>query len=351
MATSQPRVTETEYVKILRQKLGEFMLTMIDLHKRGIKNSACVGEEDCIVTLIDALKEEGEAERSPIKTHFKNKSYESINQRLNTHTLVKEDYNLFKQFIVYIINIDTKKYNSEIEQRLLNVLLYNNGFPCRFLTKRNFNNSVDEYNKYLDNTLLYEMYMIIADISGNQSVNQKEKVIHNHYTVEIPDGLQQKLEGKLGTYSVNNEKIQIAGDGDCFYTAVAVWCKIYGITEDHLNSLTINVPFDFSEEHFKRNLKVPTPTDANPIPKPIKFPKENAKNDINEYLKFKTDALIIAQNMKKKITQDDFKPTFENEKNITESKEYEEYDGFTKDNGTHCNKYKGNQETKVEVEY
>jgi len=190
--------------------------------------------------------------------------------------------------------------------------------------------------------------MTMGDIDGNKgNKDNTGKVILNHYTVDIPDDTNNKLGEKPNQYTINNNKIQIADDGDCFYTAVAVWCKIYGITEEHLNSITYNVPFDFSEDHFKKNLKVPESTEQNKIPEPIEFPTN---------LTFiKTDALIIAQNMKNKITGKDFNPTFE-EKTIDENHtEYKEYvqNGITKDNGTHCNKYKGNMkqdETKVEVE-
>lgn len=333
MATSQPRVTETEYVQILRQKLGEFMLTMIDLHQRGVRIMKCTFNQDCINSLIDAIKLEGENKAEGHIGHRFNKGnkngnehteYKNMTTRLNNNTLTEEDYNLLKQFIVLIIN--SKKFNSPIEERLLNVLLYNNGFPCAFSIK----NYTDQINPetYNDNSNdLYKMHMILGDITGMITSNP------NHYTVDIPENLQTKLGGKLWNYEVRDKKIQIAPDGDCFFTAVAVWCKIYGITEEHLNSITYNVPFDFSREHFESNLKVPTSTKENPIPKPIELPT------------FKTDALKIASNMKNKIQNEAFRPEFGEPQEIINSSEYKDYDtnGMTKDNGTHCNKYKGNR--------
>ena len=340
---SENKYTEHDYVNILRRKLGEFMLTMIDLHQRGIKNSACVGEGDCIVSLIEALKDEGNAEGHIGYVFNKGNEHEqfytNMTRRLYGGTLTKDDYGLLKQFVNLIIT--SNKYNSESEVRLLNVLLFNNGFPCTFLIKQK---SQEEGIRYTEFDSLYKMYFILGDNSGKISSDTK-----NHYTIEIPDEFNRLLIEQKG-YTIADNKIQISPDGNCFYTAVAVWCKIYGIKEDHLNSLTYNVPFDFSEEHVQKNLKVPIQTNANTIPEPIEFPKDNAENVENDINKFKTDALTIANNMINKITQEDFKPTFgEDLKEIKESQEYKDYDGLNKDNGTHCNKYKGNkdQETKV----
>ena len=336
--STETRVKETEYVTILRQKLGEFMLTMLELHQRGVANMKCTVGVDCIKSLIDATRYEGEKGKAQGHTGFVfNKGpeheqfYTNMTTKLEKNSLTKDDYDLLKLFIVYII--DTQKYNSEIEIRLLNVLLHNNGFPCRFVIKtiyKNQNTSNVHNQNYLDNPLLYEMHMKIGDVSGNNTNAP------NHYTVEISEDLQNKLKENLN-YTVTDGKIQIATDGDCFYTAVAVWCKIYGITKEHLNSLTYNVPFGFSEKHFKMNLKVPNKTEQTPIPEPIEFPKDNVENDIN---KFKTDALIIAQNMKNKIQNTNINPNFGDLQDITESKEY-----INKINNdpTHCNKYKGNK--------
>jgi hypothetical protein len=339
--STETRVTETEYVKILRQKLGEFMLTMIDLHQRGVRIMKCTFDQDCIRSLIDAIKDEGKGKAQGHIGNVFNKGneheqfYTNMTTRLENNSLTKDDYDLLKRFIILIIN--SNKFNSQIEIRLLNVLLHNNGFPCRFVIKTIYKtkNASNVYNRnYLDNPLLYEMHMKLGDVSGNNTNAP------NHYTVEISEDLQNKLT-KSSNYTVTDGKIQIETDGDCFYTAVAVWCKIYGITKEHLNSLTYNVPFDFSEEHFKMNLKVPSLIEDIPIPEPIEFPTN---------LEFiKKDAFKIAQNMKNKIQNTDFNPTFE-EKIIDENHtEYKNYDGLKKDNGTHCNKYKGNQKTKVEV--
>jgi hypothetical protein len=340
---SENKYTEPDYVKILRQKLGEFMLTMLDLHQRGVANMKCTFKVDCIESLITALetvdeekdKNKNDDDTSEYKyfegTHTKQERIQYYKgMRDNLSTLKPENYNVLKKFVRDIIN--TQKYHSPIEERLLNVLLVNNGFPCYFSIK---NYTDKQPTIYEENTAsLYKMHMIIGNISGATTNSP------NHFTVEISGDLQNKLRGKLRHYIVNYGKIQIAPDGNCFYTAVAVWCKIYGITEEHLNSITYNVPFDFSKEHFESNLKVPESTTENPIPKPIELPT------------FKTDALKIASNMKNKIQNEAFRPEFGEPQEIINSSEYKDYDtnGITKDNGTHCNKYKGNKGNKEQKE-
>jgi hypothetical protein len=354
MSETTDGITETKYVKILRQKLGEFMLTMIDLHQRGVKHNSCVGEQDCIESLIDAIELEGENKSKGHIGHQFNKGQDHMffykRMKRSVDNLTKEQYDLLKQFTILIIN--SEKYNSTIEERLLNVLLVNNGFPCQFMVYRY------DTNPELINTTnqLYKMYMINGDSYGLHLKSNGQGVKPNHYTVKIPEEL---LKTKYDEYTVvkkiqtnyknrNDKQIQIKGDGNCFYTAVAVWCKIYGITEEHLNSITYNVPFGFSEEHSKSNLKVPNPTDDNSIPKPIELPKDG--NDTYGFKKFiETDAPTIAQNMINKIKETTFKPQFNGEnKTITESKEYKDYTetegkGVNKDTKTHCNKYKGNK--------
>jgi hypothetical protein len=105
---------------------------------------------------------------------------------------------------------------------------------------------------------------------------------------------------------------------------------------EYLKNMTYNIPFTFSEEHFQKNLKVPNPTEDNPIPKPIPIP-----NNI--------ETLVgIANSMLEKVKT--LTPTFGDSQDITDSDEYKNYleNGVTKDNGTHCNKYKGNKKQKVQ---
>ena len=310
--------TAPDYVKILRQKLGEFMLTMLDLHQRGIKYDVIMP------TFITALEVEAKVK------------FPEMISRHETDNLTREDYNSLKQFIIKIIT--TQKFNSEIEANLLCVLLFNNGFPCRFIT-----NNIQQTGKPSENPepkdFEYEFYEFKM-IFGNDADETKNP---NHYTVHVPEELREKLGGKLLNYEVEDEKIQIAGDGDCFYTAVAVWCKIYGITINHLNSITYNVPFEFSKEHFESNMKVrlSEKTDSNPFPEPLPPP-----------LEFRSKAIEIAKNMIGKLVpkgEENNKlvsPIFEDEKlDIINSEDYKAYlqDGVIKNEGTHCNKYKGNK--------
>ena len=118
--STETRVKETEYVTILRQKLGEFMLTMLELHQRGVANMKCTVGVDCIKSLIDATRYEGEKGKAQGHTGFVfNKGpeheqfYTNMTTKLEKNSLTKDDYDLLKLFIVYII--DTQKYNSEIE--------------------------------------------------------------------------------------------------------------------------------------------------------------------------------------------------------------------------------------------
>ena len=72
----------------------------------------------------------------------------------------------------------------------------------------------------------------------------------------------------------------------------------------------------------------------NKIPKPI---------EVKEYEKFVNMASNIANHFKTKIDGETL--TFsEKTKNINDSQEYKDYlnNGVTQNQGTHCNKYKGN---------
>lgn len=319
-----------EYVKILRQKLGEFMLTMLDLHQRGIK--LLCGLEDCIESLIDELAAEGKNKPDDHVGHPFNKISEHVtfysNMKLRAYALNAEDYALLKQFVNLIIT--SKKYSSESEVRLLNVLLFNNGFPYTFSIKQKGQEEGMSYTEF-DSLYKIKMYFILGDNSGNISSDTK-----NHYTIEIPDEFKERLLKdnivQQAGYAIVDNKIQISPDGNCFYTAVGVWCKIYGIKEEHLKSITYNVPFEFSKEHFESNMKVrlSKKTDSNPFPKPISLP--NSQDDLKK----------IAENMIEQVKK--LAPNFGEFQNITGSKEYKDYKtkGVIKDNETHCNKYKGN---------
>jgi hypothetical protein len=320
------------YVDIMRQKIGEFMLIHNDLEEtRGV-----------------ALE--------PIFNRVINASDSSTPSK---------DITTIKDMAVNIIQSKTNKSTSEHADHhsivLLHALLFNNGFPCQIIIDKLKNQDTTttyiDYIDYIDHkdhkdidndARIYHMHVLLAGANG-EAVDSP-----NHYTFSIPSDMNIQIPTELNdllneiTTSTENKnttgdmkKYNTLTDGHCFYRAIANWCIIYGITVDHLKNMTYNIPFTASKEHFQQNLKVPTSTTRD-IPKPIEFPKD-------EFLKFKKDALIIAQNMKKKITQEDFKPTFEEDfKDITKSKEYKEYTNKIANDPTHCKKYKGNKETKVE---
>jgi hypothetical protein len=301
----------TDYQKVLRKKIGEFMLVINDLLVRGVVAHPTL---NTVRTLEDIVKTITEGNK---KT--------------------------------------TNEWAEDPEITTLMTLLYNNGYPFQLYnhiaqtvteTQTQPGNQTYPENNLFDNgAALYKSYIIFGDLTGGQVENP------NHYTVAVPNEILGKVEFPNGIIQIDTTdtaKIQVPGDGHCFYKAFSIWCMAYGVTIDHLENLSYNVPFEFNIESHKQNFKVDLTgyTDENNvnIPKPIGLPKSNTP-DTYGFSQFKTDALIIAQNMKNKIQNTDFNPTFEEKfKNIKESKEYENYDGLKKDNGTHCNKYKGNIE-------
>jgi hypothetical protein len=303
------------YVNIMRQKIGEFMLIRGDLERRGTISG--VGLDNMIDKTVVVYQNKTNKEIAEFT--IKNKS-----------------------------NNSTGDWADDLQISPLSTLLFNNGFPCQIIVKTLTKPESISDNQLLEAGVLgdvvYKMPVVYAGAKGEPV----DTGTQDHYTfiiptdmkdkINIPENLQNLLTDDMEETSVTDGmvKYQTEGDGHCFYRAVANWCIIYGITTDHLKNMTYNVPFEFSEEHFKRNLKVPNQTQQIPIPKPIEFPTN---------LEFiKKDALIIAQNMKNKITQEDFNPTFGDLQTIDETHtEYKNYDGLKKDNGTHCNKYKGNK--------
>jgi len=299
---------QNPYVDIMRQKIGEFMLIRDDLERRGTTSGTGLS---AIIDDIDKVYNEKD------------------NKQIAEFIITNKSSN------------STDEWADHFQISLLSTLLYNNGFPCQIIVKTLKNKPQSDMLSPDDGKLgdvVYKMPVVYAGARGEPVEKQKQLI---HYTfiiptdmkINIPENLKNLLTNDMEETSVTDGmvKYQTEGDGHCFYRAVANWFIIYGITTDHLKNMTYNVPFDFSEEHFKQNLKVPNPTDANSIPEPISLPNSD-------------DFKKIAENMKNKIQNTYFNPTFEDKfKNIKESKEYENYDGLKKDNGTHCNKYKGNK--------
>jgi len=303
--TSKFKELQDKYVKILREKLGEFMLVILDMTNRGVK------------------------------AH-------------NTLTVIKK-----KEDITNIITSDVKKdtasWAEDIEINTLSRLLYNNGFPFQMhntiatLSDGDAGNTqIYPSNDYFhDDDALYKSYFIFGDLTGGSDGNA------NHYTLEFPNNLLGKtfnlpegMESIDSTEDVNKQKIKIEGDGHCFYRAMAVWCMIYGVEPTHLELLSYDIPFDFDKDTHLRNFKVVTDdyvkgtgTEQNKIPKPSIIEEgDTIIKETTEYVRLLKEQLKDVSGI-----------TFE-ERDITESDEYQYYlkHGVTKNEATHCFKYTGN---------
>ena len=298
--------SQEPYVKVLRKKLGEFMLVVQDMNTRGVE------------------------------AH-------------NTLTVIKNKNDAEK-----IINEEADKATSDwaedIEINTLCRLLYNNGYPFQMHNKIAQEEAATQIyppNNYFDGDALYKSYFIFGDLQGEAEGNQ------NHYTLEFPNNLlgRADLPEKIDVIGGggDTQKVKIPGDGHCFYRAMAVWCMIYGVTPQHLDNLSYNIPFDFNKDAHLRNFKVDTtgyvsgtgnPTE-NKIPKPIYL----IDNYFEEYTK---KALDIARNFQSKMMDLGDSISYE-ETQIINSEAYKAYkrDGVTQNNGTHCKKYTGNGPPKV----
>lgn len=313
MATEQPTLKQkmTAYQKVLRTKIGEFMLVINDLLKRKV-------------------------EAHP--TLYRVRPFQDIEG---------------------IIRAKDKKTTSEWAQdpeiALLMTLLYNNGYP--FQLHNTIAQSVPQgqtqsgtvmypEDLYFDREALYKSYIIFGDSQGGSTPKP------NHYTMEFPYDLIEKITLPKGSKQIGtadgetSAKINVPGDGHCFYKAFSIWCMVYGVTIDHLENLSYNVPFQFDKaahkQNFKVNLKDYTYNAKTKIPKPMPIPNNNID-----------DLIGISKLMLDKVkTLETLKPQFGDYKDITESDEYKDYleNGVTKDNGTHCNKYKGNKEQNEQKE-
>lgn len=291
------------YVAAIRRKLGEFLLVIRDLLDKKVlsnDNFGIIPDKESIKNIIKA----------------------------GTHE-------------------HTSNWGDFPEAKYLAILLYNNGYPVQIIAK-----SVDTIHKFPSNEVgnynaTYKMYIVHTNVSGEEVEIQNL----NHFTLAIPNSLKDKFLGNINLSPIDGNKVEIEnvemtkyeipGDGHCFYTSIATWCVLYGLADDLVN-LSYNVPFEFNEVAHKQNLKVNlngyTDETAN-IPKPMNLPVD-----------FKKDSLTIANNMINKIKEDDFKPIFENEENITNSQEYEEYIKKIANDPIHCNKYKGNKEQEEQEE-
>jgi hypothetical protein len=296
--------SQDEYVKILREKLGEFMLVILDMTKRGV---------------------------------MAHKTLTAIKKKTDITNIITSD-----------AKKDTDAWAEDIEINTLSILLYNNGFPFQMHNKivsvsedTAGNTQIYPPNDYFhDDDALYKSYFIFGDLTGGSDGNA------NHYTLEFPNNLLGKtnlpegMESIESTENVNKQKIKIEGDGHCFYRAMAVWCMIYGITQTHLELLSYDIPFDFDKDIHLRNFKVVTDdyvkgtgTEQNKIPQPgIIEEGDTIIKETTEYVRLLKDKLKDTSGI-----------TFK-ERDITESDEYKYYlkHGVTKNEETHCFKYTGN---------
>lgn len=303
---TQLELKMTSYQKVLRKKIGEFMLIINDLITRNVK------------VFLNAYD-------------FKDK--QSI---INTITSGE--------------NKSTDNWTGDKEIRTLMKLLYNNGYP--FQLHNYLAQEVKEGKKppgtykypednFFDGDVLYKSYVILGDLKGDAAIKP------NHYTMELPNELMGVANFPNGLTQIGNGvtsvKIKVPGDGHCFYKAFSIWCMTYGVTEDHLKNLSYNVPFEFDKATHMQNFKVDKTgyIKGKPFPKPLSPPTE-----------FQNTAVEIAKKMINKIkpgAEDGAEdgaavsPMFDEEKDITESEEYKAYLEKIKDDDSHCNKYKGNK--------
>lgn len=301
--SAEPTLEEkmTEYQKVLRKKIGEFMLVINDLLERNVNAHPTLGNV---------------------------RRLEEITQIISAGN-----------------KTSTSTWAGDPEISLLMTLLYNNGYPFQLhntiaqsVAQGQTPSGTVKYpeDKYFDREALYKSYIIFGNLQGDSTTNP------NHYTMELPFNLIHKIDLPVGVTEIggtdSSAKIQIPGDGHCFYKAFSIWCMTYGVTIEHLENISYNVPFQFDEVAHKQNFKVDLTdyTDAsvekipNPMPIPDKF----------------EDLVDIANSMLKKVKT--LEPNFGDFQDITESDEYKDYvqNGISKDDGTHCNKYKGNKGNK-----
>lgn len=314
MADNPTEITQTiqvAYMATIRKKLGEFMLVIKDLIDRQVISS-------------------NNHSMSPLKTEDIIKIITEGNQS------------------------STTDWADNPEINYLSVLLYNNGYPVQIIAEiGNTNPQYFPENTYFySENALYKMYIVYTDASGGESGTR------NHYTIAIPENLKELLEKsqlKLTEVTGNSitkigelelTKYNIPGDGHCFYTAIATWCVLYGLA-NHLENLSYNIPFEYDKDSHNKNLKVmPSSDESIPIPKPIEMPN------------FRGEAVKIAKNMINKIKPAEgegegkakVSPTFDEEKDITDSDEYKAYLTKITNDELHCNKYKGNREEKQSEE-
>ena len=285
----------TDYQKVLRKKIGEFMLVINDLLERDV-------------------------EAHPTLKYVR--KLENIKELISAGN--KET---------------TSEWAEDPEIATLMILLYNNGYPFQLYNRiaqtvqggqtSSGTQTYPEDDKFNNGNALYKSYIIFGDLKGDSTTNP------NHYTVELQYNLFDKIDKPVGmeqlTDNDNSVKIKVPGDGHCFYKSFAIWCMAYGVTIDHLENLSYNVPFEFDkaahEQNFKVDLKGYTDELNVKIPKPISLPNLDNFEE-------------IAKKMIEKVKN--LEPKFGDFQDITGSEEYKNYNGFIKDDRTHCNKYKGN---------
>lgn len=305
MADNPTEITKTiqvAYMATIRKKLGEFMLVIKDLIDRKVikpNESLEFPTKSKIETIIQAASESS-----------------------------------------------TSNWADSPEMLYLSTLLYNNGYPVQIINKTAENSEIkfppSEY--FYNKNALYKMYIVYTNATGGGEGSK------NHYTIAIPEDLNALLENsQLNLEKVTDNSIteigelkltkyKIPGDGHCFYTAIATWCVLYGLAK-HLENLSYNIPFEYDKDSHNKNLKV-MPSSDESIPKPIEMPD------------FKGKAVKIAKNMINMIRPAEgegegkakVSPTFDEEKDITDSDEYKAYLTKIKNDELHCNKYKGNKE-------
>jgi hypothetical protein len=270
--TKNKKVEDTELVEILRRKVTNFMKVIA----HSVRQNSYTHQNDNLHIYLSNT-EDG-AQQVELSDNTYDKALDKINN-----------------------NIKDGEYADEYQIKILATLLFNNGYPYVIHVK-----SIGSTNttKYPDNNiaLMYHMHL---------------RFENKHYDVEVDVKINENIAPEiLKNYTIDaNNIIKIFGDGSCFYRSIAVWCRFYGITADHLNSLNYNIPFEYDIDSFNKNLKVNVGKPSENIVAPISV-------DFHKYDDSKIQT--IATELKNKLLADDLKQQVENndDKNIIPTDEY-----------------------------
>jgi hypothetical protein len=191
-------------------------------------------------------------------------------------------------------NLNNGEYADEYQIKILATLLFNNGYPY-IINVESTNSETTTTYPDLNTVPIYNMHLRFSDVS-------------KHYDVKIPTELHDELLiDILNTYTTDENIINILGDGSCFYRSIAVWCRLYGITADHLNSLNYNIPFEYNIDSFNKNLKVKiapkNPVDG--ISEPIRVDVHKYDIDKITNIANQLQNKLLSDTLKKQVTRMD----------------------------------------------